>query len=290
MAVRRRIGEFDSELIFPMAVRGVGTHTEQMLIEGNSYLCSVFVRSIDVGATLQVNHWEFTTAVGAEAGERYDLLAHPLIVSAPFLDRKSVTKIHNKPQIECIVTGGNVEFQVFITVVSSFTSDLDNALIFNEQIADLLRNKGMPVAGYDPVDNKFHFVKVASDGSMSVVFPEALQVTFLEITKRLSDVRSGVNPNIPTTVLSYTVPAGKKFTWLGGKSSSDCLCKWSVIIDGVQWIFARNSFDAPDCLLYLGSPHIINAGETLEVIATNRSPIGTLSSIETFIYGNEESI
>jgi hypothetical protein len=79
-------------------------------------LSSVFVESMDVGATLKVNFFDATT--GADVGERYNLKSHDLI-SAVGSYRNLVTRHHNRVGCEAIVTGGNVKFSVYITALPS---------------------------------------------------------------------------------------------------------------------------------------------------------------------------
>lgn len=173
-----------------------------MQIEGNSLLSSVFVISGDPGASVKVKYFDTTT--GDTLIERYDLDdEHPdvAVADAPVTDRRLVSKIHNKPVMEAIVTGGNVTFGVYVTVVQSFATDLDAALQLDDQIADLDVDKGMPMMVYDDDANKFFMLR-GENGVIPVSFSEAgdpVHETFIGLT----------TPGIEQTLITSVVPAGK---------------------------------------------------------------------------------
>jgi hypothetical protein len=98
-----------------------GTYTAPMTIEGASMYCSVWVKSIDPGATLLVRYFETTS--GNVGEERVVIGAHTLVTSGlidpqyGFTNSISVDKFHNKPVCEAILTGGSAEFGVYLTVL-----------------------------------------------------------------------------------------------------------------------------------------------------------------------------
>lgn len=119
------LDQFETRELFTLETRVPGTYLAKMMIRGNSLLSSVFIKAIDPGATLQVNYYDTSTG-SDDLFERYDLQCHPLL-AGPNVGETSrilVTRIHNKPQTEIIVTGGNVEFGIYITVVSDFAQEL----------------------------------------------------------------------------------------------------------------------------------------------------------------------
>ena len=115
------LDQYDTRELMPLEVRGAGVYTALMMIRGNSLLSSVYVKSITPGATLKVNYFDTTTGT-VDLFERYELNGHALITDTGSGEtyRELVTRIHNKPQAEVIVTGGSVEFGVYISVVSDF--------------------------------------------------------------------------------------------------------------------------------------------------------------------------
>ena len=107
---------FNSDALYKRELRSAGTYTIIGEVRSAATLSSVFVESMDVGATLKVNFFDATT--GADVGERYNLKSHDLI-SAVGSYRILVTRHHNRVGCEAIVTGGNVKFSVYITALPS---------------------------------------------------------------------------------------------------------------------------------------------------------------------------
>lgn len=183
----------------PLSDFAPGTYTQRLLTEGNSLLSSLFVEQIDLGATVQVNYYDY--GVGTEVGERYNLASHNIVnASATSPDRLLVTKLHNKPVIEIIVTGGNARLGVYLTVVASFASDLDSALKKDGQIADLLNDKGIPVVTYDPVTGKFYMLR--SDGGVPLPSNEAGDLVHLSSS-------DATTPGVAQILITDIVPSGK---------------------------------------------------------------------------------
>lgn len=119
MASPQQLDIYESTDIVPLKSRAPGTYKELLEIRGNSLLSTVFIKSIDAGATLKVNYYYFTT--GKDDGERKDLNGHALLNSASTTPNQIVvTRIHNRVFVECVVTGGNAEFSVYTTVVQDF--------------------------------------------------------------------------------------------------------------------------------------------------------------------------
>ena len=112
------------------------------------------MKSISAGATLKINYYDTTTG-SEDLLERYDLPSHALITYADVgkTFRTLVSRIHNKPIVEAIVTGGAIEFGVYVTVVSDFPSD---APFLSGSDANLSEDRGNPVVIYDPSDDKWY--------------------------------------------------------------------------------------------------------------------------------------
>jgi hypothetical protein len=111
-----QLDSFSSDSWYKRELRNAGTYTKIGEVRSAAMLSSVFVESMDVGATLKVNFFDATT--GADVGERYNLKSHDLI-SAVGSYRILVTRHHNRVGCEAIVTGGNVKFSVYITALPS---------------------------------------------------------------------------------------------------------------------------------------------------------------------------
>jgi hypothetical protein len=169
MALSIILNTFESLPPLPLESRGPGTYGEVNQIIGNSILSSVFVKSISAGATLKVNYYD-TSAGTTDDGERFDLVGHDLIddtITTPYTNRITVTRIHNKPILEAIVTGGTVEFGVYFTVVSSFATDMDNALVREGDTFVQDTTRGIPMACYDETAGTLHFLR-CEGGALSV--------------------------------------------------------------------------------------------------------------------------
>lgn len=159
-----QLDQFQSSAYMELELRASGTYRQVSEIKGNSILSSVFVESIDPGATVQVNY--FDTTLGASVGERYDLDSHTLIddTSAGETFRLLVGRIHRRVVCEVIVTGGSAKFSVYATVVGDFPLDFGQAKL-DAQSANLSEDKGVVVAGYDDADGKFYLIPI-EDGAV----------------------------------------------------------------------------------------------------------------------------
>jgi len=198
------LGENKTGNPFPLESRGPGTYRTKLAIRGNSLLSSVFVKSISAGATLKVNYWDTTTGT-EQSPERYDLTSHDLITDtdAGTTFRITVPRIHFKPQIEAIVTGGTVEFGIHVTVVQTFVSDIDNALIRDGDTFVSTTNKAIPIACLDETTGELYFVRctnglLPTSGGAPGIPKQFTTTNGLETT-----------PGTEQTIISETVPTGK---------------------------------------------------------------------------------
>jgi hypothetical protein len=199
------LDEFQSQHILTLESRPAGfTKTQTMLIEGNSLLSSVFVKSITGSPTLDVNYFEITS--GLVADERRNISdAHPIITAASSSpDQRLLTPFHNKVFCEIIVGGtGTIEFGIYITVVSSFASLLDRALKNHLEDVDLILDQGMPMVLRDPDDGKWYLAKgkegcLTIDGSVTTA-PVGDPV--------FTDVQATSTPGTEQSLFSFVVPA-----------------------------------------------------------------------------------
>lgn len=283
----RRLKTFDSVTPLSLETRGPGVYNEPFLIEGNSILSTIFIESCDPGATLLVSYWDSTT--GTEVGEEYHLVDHKLM-SAAGNDRLTVTRIHNKPNLRATVTGGNIRFGVYITVVSSFASDLDSALQFDGDLVNILRDKGIPIVTWDKDSGLWHFL-TSTNGRLQVDVPNVIQTTQQVINFRRYNQSLGVIPSDGIIKhIDYTVPTGKRLFWLSGFGISDTWVKWYIDIDSVRYLTERNAFDAPKVDLHLGSPIILSSGQRIEIYVENIHRNGSQADIETFFFGSLEDV
>ena len=109
-----RLSSFDSKAIVPLSSRVDGVYVQKLAIAGNDLLSSVFVESLDSGASVLVEYFDY--GVGSDAGENFPLQAHDAVSTAVTTNRKRIVNIHDKPYVRCTVTGGTVRFGVYVTV------------------------------------------------------------------------------------------------------------------------------------------------------------------------------
>ena len=108
------INPLESMCAFKVEARGAGTYKAKYAVKGDGILSTLFVKSIDPGATLEVNYYD--TTLGEMDGERIELVSHTTITDSavlPLSDQVCIPKFHWSPLVEAIVTGGNVEFGIY---------------------------------------------------------------------------------------------------------------------------------------------------------------------------------
>lgn len=187
--------------LLPLETRGPGVYRAKLAVRTNALLSSVYIRSADPGATVQVNYWDTTTG-NENSPERYDLESHPLLTDAfaGSTSRVTVSRFHNKPQVEVIVTGGSVEFGVYISLIDYFTSELDNGLIIDGSVFDPPNSLGLPSMCLDEDSGLLNFLR-CKDGGLTVSSPGDEHHRW--------DTKALVNDSF-VDIFTETVPAGVK--------------------------------------------------------------------------------
>jgi hypothetical protein len=180
--------------------RGPGEYLRETRIQGNAILSTLYVESIDPGASVLVQYFETTTA--EFDGETLLLAEHPLQTTAKNPPSKiAVSRIHNKPICKVTVSGGNAVFGVYGTVVSSTASDIDDALVQDGEDFDQEDTQGMPMACYDPLADKMFLLRC-----LEGTIPVSLQ----EIGDAIDIVSIATStPGLVQELVTTTVPAGK---------------------------------------------------------------------------------
>lgn len=216
-----QLGLYQSKAIVPLRTFSPGVYTQRMTSQGNSLLSTLFVESADFGATIDIEY--FDSGVGGDVGEHVTLGSH-IQPAAPGSDRILVTRLHDKPTVKITVAGGNIRAGIYLSVVSSFASDLDSALKTDATTAMLEDDKGMPIMLLDPVANKFFFVR-GEGGSLPVfVFEgEPHQESGSDLT----------TPGIEQTIISVTVPASKLWKMRDARVVCRAHGTFVILIDGV---------------------------------------------------------
>lgn len=190
----------DSFDILPLATYSAGTKLVKIDFAGNSLLSTLFVRSITSGS-VTVNYFDYTTS-GGDTTERYDLQGHTTPTPGILPDRILVTQLHNKAVAEIILTG-TAEIGVYGTIVDFSASDIDSALVKEEQIANLLLDKGLISAYYNPSDGKYYFGRIDDDGNICVKNTPGISGNSV-----FWDFSGTSTPGIEQTLVTFTVGAG----------------------------------------------------------------------------------
>lgn len=181
--------------------RGPGEYIRETRIQGNAILSTLYIESIDPGATVLVQYFENTTA--EFDGEELFLAEHPLQSAAGNPPSKiAVSRIHNKPICKVTVSGGNAIFGVYATVVSSTASDIDDALVQDGEDFDQEDTQGMPMACYDPEQDKMFLLR-CQGGAIPIVIEEVGDPVHLT-------AETDTVPGVIEQILVTTVPVGKE--------------------------------------------------------------------------------
>ena len=195
---------YDSRDVVTLQTFTPGVYFQQLETQGNSILSTVFVSTLSVGANVKVEYIE--SGAGTDEGESIPLEEHPLLTTAPQSSKILVTRMHNKPYIKITVTGGNARVGVYVTVVASFASELDSALLFEGE--PFLENviKGLMIAGVDDDTDSVQFMRF-KNGKLQVDIGQSNSGASLNLFEEDS-IAGGTTAD----VLTYTVPVGKILT------------------------------------------------------------------------------
>lgn len=236
----QRLQLFETRVLYPLATRGPGTYEQPMHVEGNSLLSSIYVQSSDPGASVTLTYFDTTT--GKDTGEEYFLNAHPPMIGATnTTNRLLVAGLHNKPVARIVVTGGNVQFGVYITVVSTIAADIDASLVFDGDTYTV-QQKGIVVAGFDEESGLLRFLRVTDKGlKVDIGQSSAGEV----ISAFIEDEVLGAATE---TILTYTVPAGKILNLSLIECEGDNIATYRIKKDSVTIAKKSTSFWSDDGL------------------------------------------
>lgn len=143
------------------------TRTDEILyikldMAGNSLLSTVFVESA-IGS-VKIDYFDFTT--GFEVGERNPLKSHILMDSPSTFNKLLVTNAHDKIIAKIVITG-TVRFSLYGTVVTNSVSDMDAALVQDNESINYVLAKAIPIAGVAEGD-VWKFIRSTEDGYLYV--------------------------------------------------------------------------------------------------------------------------
>lgn len=271
-----QLREYQTNHLCLVDTRSPETYVRAMLTEGNSMLSSVFIESIDPGASLEVNYWD--SSAGNPDVERYDLGSHGLL-GATGTYRRLITKIHNKPNIECIVRNGNVKFGVYVTVVSSFASDTDSSLILDGQSSQPAIDKGMIIAGLHEDSSTLQFFRI-SDNGLLVDIGGSVSGLFNVVSNRING--SALVDKDDTVTLFDQLISTETFLFeclVGG----DGFGLFKFYVNSVDWGEIRNGYQEKQVKFNFGGKTLSN-GDRVKVTAKNVNITDDQANLFAYLY------
>lgn len=282
-----RLGDKQTNNIIARTVHAPDTYLVPLQIQGNSLFSSVWVKSIAPGATLLVSYFETTT--GNLGEERVDIVSHEIITAAQldpvygFTAQRTVTPFHNKPICEITLTGGSAEFGIYVTVIDTFASDMDAALVFDNELADLSKDKAIPIAGLD-ASNRFQMLQVV-DGALRV------QAEIVEAGSSSTPVFQfgavlGVVSNVLTEIMTLSVPLTKKIAIKNVSVSGDNIATYFVVV-GVDTVAVKRTYFGSSLneLFEFANALTLDSSQSLTVFVEHKRP--SLGSFHAYIVGTQ---
>jgi hypothetical protein len=122
MAEIIRLKPFEPVGILPLQSRAAGVYDQRLWAEGAGLLSTLFVQSIDAGASISAAYYD--VSLGDDLGEQMLLGRHDTITSNLQSHKILMTRFYSKPYVRVTLTGGSAIFGVFVAITNP-TSDND---------------------------------------------------------------------------------------------------------------------------------------------------------------------
>jgi len=224
-----RLNLYDSIQLLPVQLLVPGTRFVAAAPFGNSILSTLWVKSVEVGASIEVKWFDYGPGPELYPGEKVYLKSHKIISSSDVSDRVVISKIHNKAIAEIIVTGGNVEAGIFITSISSFPVDAPypDGVTYNSENdagnAQVLLNDG---------DGKFYIWRGTQEGAANVNITGG---TILEapFNVKILSQQAQTTPAINQVLINANVPSGKNWRLRNLKLATRAYGKFIITANSV---------------------------------------------------------
>jgi hypothetical protein len=224
-----RLGLFESFPIQPVLYLASGQHIINVSSYGNSLLSTLWVKSVDVGASVTVRWYDIGPGSGIYPGEKIYVAAHATISTSDTSDRRIVPGIHNKAWCEINCIGGGAELGVYVTSVSSFPQE---APFKQGQAANFASDAGNANVIYDAVQDKWFFVS-GENGIQNVNITGGTISAEIAGEPFLFKARTNTNPNNFQTLITQTVPANKLWKIRQAKVICRASSEYQIYADGV---------------------------------------------------------
>jgi hypothetical protein len=257
--------------LIPLETRASGDYFAKIDISGNSVLSTLLVESCDVGATVNVSYYDFTT--GGEIGEANLLKQHPEINAGLSTNRVLVGNTHDKAFIKASVVGGSARFSVYGTIVSTSATELADAIIQENQTVNFLTDKALGIGGYDAENGVWKFIRISEDG--------AIAVSSFTIFNNLLHAETTINQNIEQTVILKTYVTTTRL--VKALFEGDGFGIISIFINGQLWAKKRNSWNDRTIEIDLGA-YKMKGSDVLEVKVKNVNYFNNQANFNVFVY------
>jgi hypothetical protein len=103
-----------------------GTYYNQLWAEGNAIVSTVFVESLDPGASIMVTFED--VGLSESSADKVWLGGHEILNTANAISKTSITRFHNKPRIKTVISGGSVTYGQWVTLKTEAISDIQFGL------------------------------------------------------------------------------------------------------------------------------------------------------------------
>jgi uncharacterized membrane protein len=270
-----RLNLYQSLAILPVSVLSAGTHYFSVSPSGNSVLSTVWVKTLDLGASVLVKWFDHGPGSGDYPGERVYLEEHLPISTPDTSNRIVVTKIHDKAYAEVIITGGDVELGIYATSVSSFPQDPP---YLNGSDANLAFDGGNANVIYNSADDKFYLVQGQTNGSMNVHVTGGVILEGVYTPKILRG-NAETTPNAWQELIVDWPAATKNWRLRKAVIAARCYGVWQVTANGV---IIGEGFTSPaeNNVKYEFSPYwIVDSGLIVKVrFKQNYGPVCDVSA------------
>jgi len=129
-----------------------GTYYNQLWADGNAIVSTVFVESLDPGASIMVTFED--VGLSDSPADKVWLGGHEILNTANAISKTSITRFHNKPRIKTVIAGGSVIYGQWVTLKTEAISDIQFGLgktsVFTGstnigQIASIPESAGQPI-------------------------------------------------------------------------------------------------------------------------------------------------
>lgn len=110
----------EAAVVLPLAARPAGSYASEVDLRGNTFVSTIYVKTIDPGASVAATWKDFNPL--STILDLYPVFTQPLATTTGF-HRAVVNHVtHGVSVLELTVAGGAVEFGVFVTAVQFMTS------------------------------------------------------------------------------------------------------------------------------------------------------------------------